>query len=376
MSASEDERIGSATPGNASRSPYADLPADAFWRTGVAAFDGEVPANLYRRKWPIAKDEPIATAGSCFAQHIGRRLRAEGFRVLDLEPPPPGLPSTEHTAFGYAMYSARYGNIYTVRQLLQLAEEAFGLRSVEPPVFEQEGRYFDALRPAVEPEGLDSEAEVKAHRRQHLDSVRAMFETMDLFIFTFGLTEAWLDRLTGTVFGMAPGTIAGTFDPDRHVFRNFTFAEIVSDFRAFRDLIRDHRPHAGPRFLLTVSPVPLTASYSGQHVLPATIYSKSVLRAAAGEISAACSDVDYFPSYEIIATPWNRTQYYGANRRSITSAGVSAVMEVFLKAHGEGPVAQLDGEMAPANRAPDLAWDDDDVTRCEEALLAAFGSPV
>ena len=37
------------------------------------------------------------------------------------------------------------------------------------------------------------------------------------------------------------------------------------------------------RLVLTVSPVPLAATASGSHVLPATIYSKSVLRAAAQE---------------------------------------------------------------------------------------------
>ncbi len=41
-----------------------------------------------------------------------------------------------------------------------------------------------------------------------------------------------------------------------------------------------------PRFILTVSPVPLVATMSGSHVSPASIYSKSVLRAPAGRSQA------------------------------------------------------------------------------------------
>jgi hypothetical protein len=41
------------------------------------------------------------------------------------------------------------------------------------------------------------------------------------------------------------------------------------------------------RIVLTVSPVPLVATVTGSHVVPATIYSKSVLRIAAQEIAEA-----------------------------------------------------------------------------------------
>ena len=70
----------------------------------------------------------IATAGSCFAQHIGRALRGRGLGYLDLEPPPAFLTEDEANRLGYGLYSCRYGNIYTVRQLLQLFQEAHGER--------------------------------------------------------------------------------------------------------------------------------------------------------------------------------------------------------------------------------------------------------
>lgn len=45
-------------------------------------------------------------------------------RVLDAEPPSPACPPMVARAYDYGVYSARYGNIYTVRQLVQLLRGA------------------------------------------------------------------------------------------------------------------------------------------------------------------------------------------------------------------------------------------------------------
>jgi hypothetical protein len=341
-------------------SPYAGLPATAFWRAGVVETSPLAPEGLYARKWPIEPAWQIATAGSCFAQHIARFLRRNGYRVLDAEPPPPGLPEERRMAFGFATYSARFGNLYTIRQLRQLLEEAMGQRRPVETAWEKQGRFFDALRPAVEPEGLDSPAEVAAHRAFHLARVRQMFGRADLFIFTLGLTEAWEDRRDGTVFPTAPGTIAGRFDPAIHAFRNFRHAELLADFEAFGALAQTLRRGRALRCLLTVSPVPLTATASGAHVLAASTLSKSVLRAVAGELAATHEDIDYFPSYEIVTNPAARGVFFAANLRSVTEEGVGVVMRQFFAAHPP----------AAAKRAPEAG--DGDEPQCEEALLEAF----
>ena len=66
------------------------------------------------------------------------------------------------------MYSARYGNIYTVRQLLQLAQEVAGEWTPKNYIWEKNGKFYDALRPAVELEGLDSPEEVSKNRKIHV----------------------------------------------------------------------------------------------------------------------------------------------------------------------------------------------------------------
>ena len=360
-------------------SPYEDRPPRSFWRSAVSeaqpgAFDG-----LYRRKFEIGAEDRVATAGSCFAQHVARYMRKSGFRILDVEPAPAALPAQAAREFGYGIYSARYGNIYTARQLLQLMRDAQD-GVVDPScVWTREGRFYDALRPNIEPNGFESEAEVLALRRDHLEKVRELFATMDVFIFTFGLTEAWADRETGRVFPTAPGTIAGSYDPARHEFRNFTFKEVLKDFHVFHKLLRRLNPDV--RTLLTVSPVPLTATASDDHVLVATMYSKAVLRAVAGQLAAEDAKIDYFPSYEIVANPWARESAYEPNLRSVSESGVATVMGVFFQAHpppqaAEPARVQVDPadrhERKPMKREKGRDQKDDEEAVCEDVLLEAF----
>jgi hypothetical protein len=339
--------------------PYINLPSNRYWKTGVAEQHPFSIKNLYKKKFNIGTDMRIATAGSCFAQHIGTNLKKNGYKVLDFEPKLLGMSEATAQNFGYNIYSARYGNIYLARQLLQLAQEAYGVRIPEDIVWERDGRYFDALRPSVEPFGHESPEEVIAHRRVHMKHVRTMLDTMELFIFTLGLTEGWVSRKSGTVYPTAPGVIAGTFEPELFVFKNFGFIEVFNDMLEFRKLLHEHNPKC--KMLLTVSPVPLTATASDKHVLLATTYSKSVLRAVAGTLSDACPDIDYFPSYELIASSFSKGFFYSPNLRNVEPNGVDAVMRIFFSEHPKA----LTLKRTESTRANATAV-------CEEALLEAF----
>ncbi len=359
------------TPVPPGASPYEGLGPSRFWRSGVAESHPLTVEGLYAKRYAIAPEDRIATAGSCFAQHIATHLRARGFKVLDLEPAPWGLEPERAKAFGYGVYSARYGNLYTARQLLELFREAMAAEAPAPIVWERGARFFDALRPGVEPEGLGSPEEVAAHRAEHLARVRRLFEKAQVFVFTFGLTESWRDRATGRTLPTCPGTIAGRFDPEAHAFHNFTVEETLADYRAFREELAAVNP--GVRHLLTVSPVPLTATAVDGHVLLATTYSKSVLRAAAGQLRNEFADVDYFPSYEIIASPWSRGFFFEPNLRSVSPAGVEAVMRIFFAEHApeHDPAAasEEDGRDRPKGRRRRSSEE----AVCEEILLEAFG---
>jgi GSCFA family len=353
-------------------SPYSNLDQRAYWRSAVGKREPLDPGDLYHPKFPVTRDMRVVTAGSCFAQHVGRSLRTAGYNVIDTEPFPEFENDATAQKFGYRLYSARYGNIYTARQLMQLVDEMRGAFQPAVPVWEKNDRFFDALRPSVEPDGLETAESVMTHRALHLSKVRQAFFRCDLMVFTFGLTEAWVHRESGTVYPTAPGTIAGQFDPDIYAFRNFDYQEIISDFEQFIQVMRKKNPDI--KFLITTSPVPLTATASGNHVEVATCYSKSVLRAVCGSLCDRHDDVDYFPSYEIITSTNNRGIYFEANKRSVSSLGVKTAMEKFMAAHRPESPGLRANEKASGRNMPsgDILSNHDEV--CEDALLDAFST--
>ena len=357
-------------------SPYDNLPLTAFWRSGVGSTPPDEMYGIYRKKWGLGTDLKVATAGSCFAQHISRYMRKNGFSVMDVEHAPADIEVDKHEKYGYGLYSARYGNIYTVHQLLQLGQEVVGDFIPQDIVWEREGRFYDAIRPSIQPGGFLSRELLLEARELHLACVRELFLSMDVLVFTLGLTEAWLHRESGTVFPTAPETIAGHFDPLKYEFKNYNAFEVAQAFIEFLSLMRKFRVGKPElKVLLTVSPVPLTATASGKHILQSSIYSKAVLRSVAGFLADNHIDIDYFPSFEIITNPAAKSKFYNGNLRTVTSDGVAAVMKVFF---GEHDVAQRDMSESSPRRSVTLSEQDkcaeaSDEVQCEEVLLESFG---
>ncbi len=313
------------------KNPYADLPAERFWRKAVASLPPFALAPGPSAAFTIAREARVATAGSCFAQHVARALGEAGFHHYLSEIAPEGLSPAAVAERQYGTYSARYGNVYTARQLLQLFDRAYGRFVPELSAWERpDGRLVDPFRPLVEPEGFSDEAALVESRARHLAAVRTMFESLDVFVFTLGLTEGWVNRADGAMLPVAPGVAAGSFDPERHAFVNARAGAVRDDMLAFLERLFTVNP--GARVILTVSPVPLIASYAERHVLVSNTYSKAALRVAAEEICAAEPRAVYFPAYEIVTSTANAGRYYDDDLRSVTPVAVAHVMRVFLGA--------------------------------------------
>ncbi len=356
--------------------PYDTLPEDRFWRTAVADREAMEITGLWKPKHAIARRTRIVTAGSCFAQHFARALVARRYRWLDYEPGPAGLTPEQRKDYHYGTFSFRTGNIYTPKMLLQWL--TWALTDAVPPdeVWEKDGRFYDPFRPGVEPGGFASAEEVHASRRDTLAAIAEAVRGAHVFVFTMGLTEAWANKATGVEYAVCPGTVAGEFDPEAHGFVNHGFGALMGDMvAALRLLFRANRRLI---VLLTVSPVPLTATASGQHVLTATSHSKSMLRAVASELVQTQVRVDYFPSYEIITHPAYRGRFFAANLRSVLPEGVDHVMAQFFRDQAAAFGGETGAASEPALGAvvegdpvePELTEAEE--LRCEEEILAAF----
>lgn len=348
--------------------PYSSLPAEAFWRTAVAEPGLPGLRGLWCARWPLRPSDPVATLGSCFAQRIGRALRGQGWHWVDAEPAPRGLDEAQAEAHGYGLFSARVGNVYTAAQLRQWVEWALDERATPPTLWRRDDRVYDPFRPGIEPAGFASEREALVLRNATQKALARALRDAHWLVFTLGLVEGWQDLRDGVVLPLAPGVVAGSFDPERHVWRQWRHAEIAGDLLATLELLKRHNPAL--RLLLSVSPVPLTATCSGQHVLVASTAAKATLRAVAAELADTHPDIDYFPAYEVIASHPARARFFDTNLRTVTAEGVENVMRHFFAGLGDVPPtpACAASTLAPAT-APDTAGAE---AQCDEALLDAF----
>jgi hypothetical protein len=352
------------------QNPYNSLPESAFWATAVARRHMLDIRDLWQPAHPILATDKVATFGSCFAQHFGSALRERGFSWHITERAPQGLSAENARRFNYEVFTCRTGNIYTASLLSQWLSWADGAPA--PDVSWEEGnRFYDPFRPVVEPDGFASHAEMLVSRERTIKAFRRAVTHSEVFVFTLGLTESWFDSRDGFEYPMCPGTSAGTFDSQRHQFVNQDFPAIR---QALNNAIR-HMRRINPRLriLLTVSPVPLTATMSGKHVLVATMESKSILRAVAAHVASQFTCVEYFPSYEIINSPAFKGMFFEPNQRNVNPSGVRHVMDSFFSClAAKYPEASARPAPGDRNKRDDANPRKSADAVCEEELLGSF----
>ncbi len=313
-------------PGN----PYLNLPDAQFWRRAVERVSASALDPVLAAPFRISPTDKVATAGSCFAQHIARTLVAHGFHYLVTEQAA-HLPPEAQLARNYGVFSARFGNVYTARQLRQLLEMALGQAPSPPGLVwpREDGRWVDGLRPYIEPDGFDNEAQALASRQHMLACTSDMFQGCDVLVFTLGLTEAWHRPADGVVVPLAPGVVSPSAPMGEFAFVNFSHEQVLADMRAFLWLLKSVNPKV--RVVLTVSPVPLVATYEPRSVMASTAYSKAVLRTVAQELVNEFDWVAYFASYEVITAAPNAGHYFAPDWREVLPEGVAHVMGLFMK---------------------------------------------
>ncbi len=146
-------------------------------------------------------------------------------------------------------------------------------------------------------------------------------------VLTLGLVEVWFDRTTGHYLNMSPTSAVLAAHPGRYVFRVLEYPEVRSLLDGMRSLLKE-RVRPDIQIIVTVSPVPLIATFSGRDVVVANAYSKAVLRAATEAWAAVHDDVQYFPSYEIV-TNSDPARTWQEDGRHIQFPVFQHVQEVF-----------------------------------------------
>lgn len=342
--------------------PYQKLEPSAFWKTGVALKNVLDLDDIWDPKFAIGPEDKVVTFGSCFAQHIGNALKARNYHWYQGEVPPTGMNNDHSRLFGYNLFSARTGNIYTSSLLKQWVEWALQIKPCPPELWEKDGRIYDPFRPRVEPDGFEDKDEMLHSREQTISSFKSCLTEAKVFVFTLGLTESWINAGESYEYPMCPGTAAGDYSEQDHKFVNHSFKQVMKNMSETIELVLSVNPDI--KFLLTVSPVPLTATMSGKHVLIATMESKSILRAVAGQLADNYPYIDYFPSYEMINSSVFKGMFFENNLRNVHPLGVQFVMDSFFKCMNR----KFPGKAG--SRTPEKTIMDE---ICDDELLEAFG---
>ena len=120
--------------------------------------------------------------------------------------------------------------------------------------------------------------------------------------------------------------------------------------------------------LLTVSPVPLIATYEKRHVWVSTTYSKAALRVAADAVERQFDNVIYFPSFEVITSPTAGSRYYADDLRQVTNLGVTHLMRLFSKhffsnKHGMPSLTAISGDAGGLKVEDDIVCDEEVIER-------------
>lgn len=281
----------------------------------------------------ITRSSRIFTMGSCFALEIRHELRRRGFDVF---------PKYDEIEFDQTTQildslpdrdNINHYDTFTIRQEVELAfgqspdshyrpEDFWEIRdSAINKVMRSDAVYQDPYRKniyASDPPGiLDVSKKLGAKIREGLMEA-------DVYIFTLGLIESWLNTTNGLYVCSYPGTGGGGGAPQT-VLHVGTFQENYENLKRVCDLIFGSFPQK--HIILTVSPVALERTFRDMDVVVANMESKTLLRAAAGQICREYPNVHYLPSFELFV-------YHDLahdNGRHATRDGVETVLDLFGK---------------------------------------------
>ena len=283
----------------------------------------------------IGPEDTIFAIGSCFARNVEKALEGAGKRVLSRE--------FDLGQIGASLEDgANFFNKYSIHSVLNevrwaLERETFPGADVIYPI--GPNRHVD---PQLGMSRLDFPLDdILAFRHRYLDAMAAVADA-DVVILTLGYVETWFDTRLGLYLNVVPPTQLIKAEPDRFEFRVLSYADILAGLEELHALLLRHR--AKPlKMLVTVSPVPLLATFRDMDVLVANAYSKAVQRAALDEFLIGKAGVDYFPSYEFVTlsnptVAWSRGDYRHVSGDVVTRI-MDNVLSRYVDAAGPGGTA-------------------------------------
>ena len=297
----------------------------------------------FQPTFELTAGEAVFTVGSCFARNIERRFSELGFDLPTMSltlPPEERASQTENDLL----------NKYPPHSILNELRWA-----LDPAAEFPESAYFNIRKdlwhdPHLAGNVVPAPLERVRERRRMVEGIYRQIPRCRLVVMTLGLTEAWFDNEAGLYLNAAPPQSAFRADPDRFRLDVLTVDEIIKVLDQIRDFLVQFG-HPQMRMMLTVSPVPFKATFTGRDAIIANSYSKSALRAAAEIFVFQHSNVDYVPSYEIVTHTPRNSAFIQDNRHitpSVVNEIVDRVVAAYCPSLMPAQTTEKAGRMTPA----------------------------
>jgi hypothetical protein len=255
---------------------------------------GDVIAAIqHTPKFNLDRSAPVFTIGSCFARNIEMYLAHSKIDCLTTACTVPG------EAYELEGYGARNGalNAYTpgsMLDLLRLTRQPDPLRCGTLDVGNDQ--WCDMLMSGLR---FMSQSETLVIRRRLVDTYASLPRAATVIV-TLGYPEAWYDNQDGIFVNRAPaGNTRLNRRADRYSFVNMTVADCCNCLEEIVREIRTQTEHRA-KIVITVSPVPLTSTFTAEDVVIANDFSKAALLSAARQVTSKYDYCDYFPSFQFV----------------------------------------------------------------------------
>lgn len=301
----------------------------------------------------LLKTKNTFSLGSCFANNIIKYLKENN--IINTLPGFSRLGSKINGEYDIL----RTGNIYTPAQMKQLFEEINNQQINHISYKDHNNFYFDALRPGVFENKFNTEEEVKTARKIHIKNLLAKITDAKQVILTFGMIEGWRDKKTKYFLPSLPHIRNKDIDSNLFEYHCEDLQSIINNIHYIVSFINKCNPNA--KIFITVSPVPLVATYKKNHISVSNSASKSSLRASIEYLLTNQSlKFNYFPSYEMITSNFFGGPYLNIPpKHGVSEKGIKLVMDYAFNESNESE-----------NYSKSIPGEDENEDICEEYILA------
>ena len=251
---------------------------------------------------PIGLKDCIFTIGSCFADAIANHLYENKFKVSNNQ----------------------FGTVYnpiSIHRLLLLALE--NQLPLSETYLQNEGVYFNydfhSSHSALNQQELENKIKTS------IGEANDFLKNADRIILTYGTAFAYRLKSTNEIVANCHKVPSANFAKSL-----LTEGEIIESFKNLYSKLKSINPKY--KIILTVSPV--------RHLkdtLELNAVSKSILRLSCHSIVNQFSDVEYFPSYEILLDDLRDYRFYKTDRLHPTEEAIEYIWEKFVTAYFDEP---------------------------------------